>query len=321
MAGALAGAGGLAIAVLNDPPPPETPRPLGAPLNYGGAIEPLGPGVSLDDAINRATISSGVEDIRVVNGPGGQPFSSASWLEIEVSTESLSGPGEALVTWKAALAQGAVADLHRTTEASTNAVVGGSDIEVTLPSGRQVTLDGSAGFAAAGQTFDDDIADPSPAAIADRVREETAEFGLVDVSVEVLQPIGPAVLIHATMPANDSEAPIDWTMDDLRNAISGTPAGFEGVYIEIASPNGAPVVASGVAYRTGVGVVWFAPGQDDRFGLVHGALCPATADLGAAGVSRGVRLYESAATCRYNTFPGAGKRSRETCVSRSDFCI
>jgi len=44
----------------------------------------------------------------------------------------------------------------------------------------------------------------------------------------------------------------------------------EGLLIELDDSHGQPLLQSGVAYRTGEGGLWFAPGQDARFGAVHG---------------------------------------------------
>ena len=70
------------------------------------------------------------------------------------------------------------------------------------------------------------------------------------------------------------EVPVDWTIDDLRTAITGTPFAYEGVMITILDVTGRPLLVSGVAYRTGLGGLWFAEGQDSRFGALHGGNSP-----------------------------------------------
>jgi hypothetical protein len=65
-------------------------------------------------------------------------------------------------------------------------------------------------------------------------------------------------------------ATIDWTIDELRDAVAGRPTEVEGVLIELDDPGGQPLLQSGASYRDGLGGLWFAPGQDDRFGAQHG---------------------------------------------------
>jgi hypothetical protein len=65
-------------------------------------------------------------------------------------------------------------------------------------------------------------------------------------------------------------ATIDWTIDELRTDLVGESPDVEGVFIELGDSHGQPLLQSGVAYRTGEGGLWFAPGQDARFGAVHG---------------------------------------------------
>lgn len=53
-------------------------------------------------------------------------------------------------------------------------------------------------------------------------------------------------------------------------ALVGATPDVEGVLIQLDNPAGKPLLISGVAYRTGEGGLWFAPGQDERFGALHG---------------------------------------------------
>jgi hypothetical protein len=87
------------------------------------------------------------------------------------------------------------------------------------------------------------------------------------VSVDVLHPLGPAVAVVVEL---SRDTKVTWTIDELREAISGDPRAYEGVYVEIRSEAGEPLLKAGVAYRTGLGGLWFAEGQDDVFGATHG---------------------------------------------------
>src|SRR6266568_3577748 len=60
------------------------------------------------------------------------------------------------------------------------------------------------------------------------------------------------------------------SLDQLRTALVGASPDVEGVLIELDNSAGQPLLLAGVAYRTGEGGLWFAPGQDVRFGAVHG---------------------------------------------------
>lgn len=62
----------------------------------------------------------------------------------------------------------------------------------------------------------------------------------------------------------------DWTIDRLQTELVGESPDVEGVFLELDDSQGQPLLQSGVAYRTGEGGLWFGPGQDARFGAVHG---------------------------------------------------
>lgn len=243
----------------------------GAPTQYADRVSPVGDAVELQAAVDhvaRAMGSTSVSSIRMVQAPNGALESSVPWLEVE-TVGDLSDPGDDVwLTWQAALAQGAIADLARQDETATNEVVGGMTLLVHTPSGRTEPLDGGSGYVAAGQVFDAQSRDLSDEAIRARTLQATREFGLKEVAIEVIRPLGPAVAISATLPEGQD---VDWTIDDLRRAVLGDPLAYEGIYIEIRSARDGPLLRSGVAYRTGLGGLWFAEGQDEVFGAMHGA--------------------------------------------------
>jgi len=142
--------------------------------------------------------------------------------------------------------------------------------ELTGPSvGRVRTDDGSVkkiftgvGAVSATQEFtqlDDE-------AVTAAIENTLASFGL-DGGVRLLHLGGPIPEISVTMPV---EGPVSWTVDSLRSDLVeaiGTP---EGLLMEFSSPSGDPLLVSSVNYITSEGGLWFAPGQDERFGANHG---------------------------------------------------
>jgi hypothetical protein len=143
--------------------------------------------------------------------------------------------------WLGGLERGAVADRMR------------DDEEVTAD-----VIDG-------GQVFHS----PSDDDLEARVEAAARKFGLQLLSVEVMHPLESAISVKFALP-EDGE--LTWTIDDLRDAVAGSPSSVEGVFIEIDSPSGKSLIRTSSSYRTGEGGLSFAPGQDDRFGALHGHL-------------------------------------------------
>lgn len=85
-------------------------------------------------------------------------------------------------------------------------------------------------------------------------------------SVEVLHPLDSALAVTFTVPPGD----VSWTMSQLTNDLMATPPDIEGLYIELDSPIGDPLLRSAVRERIKGGGGWSASGQDERFGVEHG---------------------------------------------------
>lgn len=260
---------GIAAAASHDGGPPSRPIPaVGPPVNYGGELSKQGEGLPWTEAISQVLSQPGMDSVKVVQVVPAPNWTNTDtpWLVLDESGQSVSGADEIRLTWLGALAQGAIAELHHTTEVSTNEVVGGATINVNLPD-RTVPLDGGRGYVSTGQTFaaqglsDDEI--------VRSVQQVLESYGLKALDIKVLHPLAPAILVRASI--DDTVEP-KWTVDELRDAIAGTPKTFEGVYLEIDDPKGNPLLASGTSYRTGLGGYWFSPGQDQRFGALHGGV-------------------------------------------------
>ncbi len=245
--------------------PPSPPFPAsGDPMNYGGTVDVRGEGLSPNEAISSVLAAKGMEavtDAEVVPAPA-DAKTNVPWLNVGVNTESLEGPNTVKTTWLAEIAQGAIAELMHTDEVSTNEVIGGSTIQAATARG-EVPLDGGTGYVATGETFSSTDSDSD---IIQNVTKVLQDFQLQPMDVEVLHPLGVAISVRARI--GDKTDP-KWTIDELRDALTDTPRAYEGIYLEVDSADGDPLLASGVPYRTGVGGLWFAPGQDERFGAVY----------------------------------------------------
>jgi hypothetical protein len=108
---------------------------------------------------------------------------------------------------------------------------------------------------------------PSDSELIAHVAEVAERHGLTVVDLQILHPLESALSVKFVVPDG---ARINWTIDELRTDLVGASPDVEGVLIELGDSQGQPLMQSGVAYRTGEGGLWFAPGQDVRFGAVHG---------------------------------------------------
>jgi hypothetical protein len=161
--------------------------------------------------------------------------------------------------WLGGITAGAIADAMRTGEDLVNETISGTT--VTSADGNDVDLGGSA--VTGGQQF----GSATDNEIMARIDETAMKFGLRVANVSLLHPWETAADITLIVP--DDLTPT-WTLDELRATITGTPTDLEGVYLRLESSDGAALLESGAAYRIGGGGLWFADGQDDRFGAVHG---------------------------------------------------
>ena len=257
-----ASAAGIVAANDGDPTPPPDPQAQSGdvPANSAGSsLDDRGPGLPADEAIDKVTAGVG-KDVTIkatVSGP----------LEVHVSTPSLEGPGEVEATWTAGLALGALADLERTSQRSYGDVLGDTVIKADLPSGT-VDLEGGHGLVAAGQVFAAQRDHRADDEIIASLTDSAARLDLKVVSIDVRHPLGPAPRI--VLQQNGATDKPGWTVDELRDALAGNPVEYEGMYVEVRSPEGEPLLAAGTSYRTGLGGLWFAPGQDEVFGAKHG---------------------------------------------------
>ena len=234
---------------------------MGDPVTYAGGeatpLTSLGAGAAESDAAAQVMTDLWGEPQLA----GLRTKSTRSGLEVVVTlTRNDDGVPD---VWLADLAVGAVAERSRSNEAVANEVIStaiavGSDMR-----GNPVTTSLGIGAVRLGQVF----GSPDDAALTDHVADVAESHGLTVVHLRILHPLESALSVTFMVPDG---APIGWTIDELRTDLAGAAPELEGVFIELRDSHGQPLLHSGVAYRTGAGGLWFAPGQDLRFGAVHG---------------------------------------------------
>jgi hypothetical protein len=252
-------------------PGPATPSTnasdatAGTPDQISADRDASGPGLSADAAIAQVLASLGDSSVisaTVMQPPvagSSNPVGSAPWLDIHIDSDQGDGTKQ---VWLGQLVQGAVADLMRTTQTTTSEVLDGAQIVDRDGSGHQIVTGLGHGSVLGGQVFDS----PDDAALRHHARDIAAKFGLKVESVQVLHPLESALAITFTVP----DGRVDWTIGELKQAIEGSPPRIEGLYLQLDSPSGKPLLRGGGASRIPGGALWFAVGQDERFGALHG---------------------------------------------------
>jgi len=238
------------------------------PLDRQDHAEPgPGAGLSADEAITEVLDGLGTEAVVTIE-PDATPAPgnvNLPGLEVHVTGDPDDPAMRVRVSWLSSLCAGAVSALMQTDEGVMSEVVDQVREYVDLPRGRSRFLGGGTGTG----TWMGDFPDRDAASVGAQVRTAAGRFGLEVTEVEVLHPIGAAVMVTVRVP---DPAAVDWTIDELRAAIEGTPRAYEGTLIEIDSAAGVPLLVSGAAWRVGAGSLWFAEGQDEVFGATHGYL-------------------------------------------------
>lgn len=275
--GALVGVLGSSFAVKDGAGHSGLVNPNGRPVQYAVNSENANAdergSATASDAINGVLAQMGsrtIRSMRLVAAPDGQGLvGSVPWIDVTVESTDTRDGADVRLAWESSLAVGAVVELIRTDEPAVNSVVGGSRTLVhNQASGETRDIGGGVGYVSLGQVFASETSTESGASIQSRAERAFLTHGLKPTRIQVLRPLGVAVAVNATVEAG---AKIGWTLDELRDALQGESRQFEGIYIELDDADtGDLLVRAGTAYRTGLGGVWFADGQDARFGIVHG---------------------------------------------------
>lgn len=265
VAGGVVGIGGIAAGAIggsSDEPGSATVVGGGEPGVYSTATA-KGPGIAADVAINRVLDGLAGTAVRSakLTDPAQEGFTGAPGIRI-----GLDGPVDTHALWLGSLVEGAVADLMRTDEATTSELVSGGVVTGRALDGAAEQEPLGAGSIVGGQVFDS----PDDESVRQHVAEVGRRFGLHVTSLSLLHPLDTAIEVTFVVP---DDATIDWRMDELRDALDQSPhTTLEGSFIRLVSPSGDDVLVAGAAYRMGAGFLKFAPGQDERFGALHGGL-------------------------------------------------
>lgn len=187
------------------------------------------------------------------------------WFYADVKVPSATNGQQVPAEWQAELAQGALADLLNTSRQSNTAnVIVGSTITGILPNGTSMQVAGGAGDVTSGQVF---TAPSDTSAIQIRTTSVLTSFGLDLISIKTWRPLGTAISVVASVP--DLRL-LSGKLNKLTSAIEGSPAQYDGVYLEIRNRRGVPIVRTATALRIGAGSLWIKPGLGVRFGTMHG---------------------------------------------------
>ena len=233
----------------------------GDPVTYaGGSSTPL--------ASLSANVTASDATAQVMRGLSGQPQlaglttkSTPSGLQVVVTlTRNDDGVPD---VWLADLAVGAVAERSRSDQVVASDLVSSATAVGPDKGGNPVSTSLGVGAVRLGQVF----GSPSDSALTAQVAGVAKTHELAVAELQILHPVESALSIKLVVPDG---ATIDWTIDQLRAELVGKSPNVEGIFIELDDSHGQPLLQSGVAYRTGEGGLWFAPGQDARFGAIHG---------------------------------------------------
>jgi hypothetical protein len=244
---------------------PQMPLTTGQAGSYSSGHFAAGSGLTSAQSVTQALVGFAgvsVQKITVGSAKSTSGPTNAPWVTVNVAGVD---PAGLEANWLGALAQGAVADLMRRDEPTTQAVIGGGEVVGLNNSGQPVSTVLGTGYIAGGQQF----ASPSDGLLRLRIQDVALKFGLAVRTLTILHPLESAISVSFTVPDN---AKVSWTIDQLRAAVEGSPRTVEGSLIQLYSTSGEHLLSSGCAYRTGLGVLSFAPGQDVRFGAMHGHL-------------------------------------------------
>jgi len=187
------------------------------------------------------------------DNPGGLP-------SVRVRLDSNAGDGVKEV-WLGELVDAAVAELMRTDQTTLGQVLGGEIVDRT-PKGHVLATPLGSGYSRVGLRFHS----PTDADLRERVDAVAKKYGLDATSVQVLHPLDSALAVTFSVPDGN----VSWNIDQLNDDLSGSPSDLEGLFVQLDSPSGQPLLRVGSAKRFKGGGVWFAPGQDERFGVAHG---------------------------------------------------
>jgi hypothetical protein len=133
-------------------------------------------------------------------------------------------------------------------------------IDVLLPDGSvEHGLMAPQGHVAARQAYPPPQSDEE---IETEVAEILAGRGLTPVEVRILHPLGPAPRIIASAPLDVLAGQVN----DLLAELSGDRERYEGLYVELRTPEGIPLMCTGSSRRLFGGMLWIDPDVEELLG-------------------------------------------------------
>lgn len=197
-----------------------------------------------------------VKSVAVGSGPQ-TSATPGKWFSMTFRVTSVDNGGALRPLWEGNLAQGVAADDLASTIDNSSGIVG-SDFTAVLPDGATVSLGGGAGNVRTNQVFDVSMMGSTDSERVAAATNIVTKAGLVPISVDILHPKDAALSVIAKVPAG-----LRFTgLADLQMALTGTPAAYEGVYLEIQDAAGTRLAVVATAFRTGAGYNWSEAGQE-----------------------------------------------------------
>jgi len=230
----------------------------GDPVQYSSTVDtsPPAPSAASDADIVQTELSKRPTGSAVLGAEISRPegtTATAGQLHLDLSATTLDGGGWIRSFWEGSLLQGAVAD-ELATGLDTSTGVSGGTFVIHLPDGTSKELGAGAGKVRTRQIFSRLDASGHEQA-SSNITAVLASFGLGSISTTFITYRDDAVAIVAQVPTGGSLH----DFDSLRLALTGTPAQYEGVYLEVRDSSGSPIAISATAFRTGAGTLWVDP--------------------------------------------------------------
>ncbi|MGI8416636.1 MAG: hypothetical protein ACR2P2_10640 [Nakamurella sp.] len=232
-----------------------TTQELGGPVQYSAAVANIAPAAmtasdALADALKSRPTKSAIVEAQLLTAdqtPGQAP---THRLNLDLNADAWDTGQSIRAFWEGSLFQGVVAE-DLATGSDTATGVSGGTFTLHFSDGTTHQVDAGAGKVRTGQIF----AQLDAAGREQAARDSAAiveSFGLVATSVTFVTYRDDALAVVASVPPGGSVKDFEL----LRQALTGSPVRYEGVYLEVRDSSGAPIAISAGAFRTGNGLLW-----------------------------------------------------------------
>lgn len=245
---------------------PAIAQELGEPVQYSattvnGPRATLNMGLILQTKLDRRPADTDV--LRAELSPDSGVTNTARQLHLDVSAGNFDKGGAIRAFWEGSLLQGAIAE-DLATGSDTSTGVSSGVFAVHLQDGTVKELAAGAGKVVAGQVFAR-LDGAGQQRVSGEIVAVAASFGLRVASTKFVSYRDDAVAIVAEVRPGGSLR----DFESLRVALTGSPARYEGVYLEVRDSSGTPIAISATAFRSGAGVLWVDPALSGRIGEVE----------------------------------------------------